>query len=51
MTDKEHPHTLAKLAALQARCDRLEDAIMVLAVRAKTGPDVFCELDKIIKGD
>lgn len=51
--DKEHPHTLAKLAALQARCDRLEDALMYVVRNGidDVTPQFWHSVEKIIKGD
>lgn len=50
--ERENERTLAKLAALQARCDRLERALIMLVVWNKQSVNALDdEIDKIIKGD
>lgn len=50
MTTTEQ-QTLAKLAALQARCDRLERAVMTMATWIIPEAKALCKLDEIIKGE
>lgn len=48
--DKEHPHTLAKLAALQARCDRLERVLLTMLYWSKDmRPKKIADIEELIK--